>query len=413
MDDQQARELLQSAEHGDPDAIYEVACNYYSGKNGFEQDDDKAFYWTKRAVEADPSLSVAWDLLGRCYTHGVGVDVNAAEAIAAYKKAVELGNQSSLFLLAEELYFSDKEAEKQESLVWLKKACNVPETKDDAEALLGHILVNKELETNNPGRGELLLSRLADSGDAESALALADAYWQGKTLAYDIEKIVRYYTIALDGGVQRSWRAYYYGGLAHFKGAYGVKKDYQLARKALEDLIPYWEDNSAIQNYVIRANAILGCMCCEGEGGPVDGVLGERCLLAAVQASSNDPDDEQIIQDSLLNLGKYYYDGKGVPQDRNRAAHYFQQAAARGNQTAINNLKTMTDFSFNDYRISNSIDYVPNSSEQPTDERHFSARRILLGFFVGGAISMFVGNLSPILGILIFAVSMIFAFSKR
>lgn len=393
------QQLMSLAEQGDCDAIYALASNYYTGKNGFEEDDNKAFYWTKKAVEADPHWSGAWDLLGRCYSFGVGTDKNTSNAVAAYKKAVECGDQSCVYRIAEELYASENEDDRRECLVWLEKSCTIESIRNDGEALLGFILVRKELGTNDPQRGEMLLSKWADQGDAECARHLADAYWQDKILKYDAEKIAHYYTIALDNGAQDSWRVYYFGGLAHYKGICGASQDYKKARSALEKLVPFWENNEFIRNYVIRANAILGCMCCEGIGGSTDGVLGEKCLLAAIKSSPLTEDDEKDIENSLLNLGRYYYSGQGVLCNRDRAAYYYRKAADRGNQSAIHNLNVMNQ----SYRpSSNTVNTSKSdySTEEPTRTRH-PIRGAILGYFIGGIIAMFVGNFSPVLGWLI------------
>lgn len=114
---------------------------------------------------------------------------------------------------------------------------------------------------------------------------------------------------------------------------------------------------------------LLGCMCFEGIGGQVDIRLGEKALRRAIESDTcevslramnnlgyylyNQTDRlEEAVQlfsdaadqgnaNAQVNLGKAYYDGRGVSQDFEKAEYYFRLAARQGNTTAQESLEVL------------------------------------------------------------------------
>lgn len=413
--------LLNKAIQNDVDAMTLVASNYYSGESGFPNDDSLALYWSKKATDAYPNYDFAWEMLGKCYEFGVGTEKDILKAIGALKKSIELGNTDILYHLGELLYFESSENERAECLPLLEKA--VLNQDEAAEALLGIIYVKGDLQTNNRQRGIDLLTRSAEHGDSQGARLLAEAYLNQldgseQVVPYDISKASKYFAIAVENG-EDSHKALYYAGPAYFYGE-GVPKNLEKARKCIEALI----DDAYVPGE--KVFDLLGCMCFEGVGGQVDYALGEKALRKAIESDDTEisleamsnlgmyfytlenrlPEAIQLLQSAAdqgnanaqVNLGKAYCEGKGVSQNKETAAYYFDLAAKQGNQTAIDNLKMMG-----------------TSSASPS--HGFSKKRhpiigAIIGYFIGGIIAIIPGQISPVLGWAIIILAVIIGIIK-
>lgn len=356
-------ELLNRAIQNDPIAMAQVATNYYLGENGFPSDDDLAFFWSKKMSETYPDYDFAWEMLGRCYKFGVGTEKSISKALEAYTKCVNLGGTYLLYTLANLYYFNMPDPEKGKCVPLLEEA--VANQDKQAEALLGYIYLTKEFQTRNQQKGLELLIQSAEHGDPEGARILAEAYLHQvcgseDIVPYNVNKASQYFAIAVDNG-ENSPKALYYAGPAYFYGE-GVPKSMEKARKCIEALIDAYVPEEKVFD-------LLGCMCFEGIGGPIDFELGEKALRRAIESDDKDvsleamnnlgmyfytlsnrlPEAIQLFQSAAsqgnanaqVNLGKAYYEGKGVPQDLEKAEHYFQLAAKQGNTTAQENLEVL------------------------------------------------------------------------
>ncbi len=352
--DQVTVELLAKANSDNIDAMMEVARNYYNGKCGFEQDDTKAFYWAQKVVKLAPDWPSGWDLLARCYSFGVGTDEDHDKAVNAWQKAAELGDADSMFALAEELFFSNNPSEQAKSVPWLDRAISCGNLA--AMQLRGQMYLDGKCSERDIRKGFNLLERAADGGDAESARLLGEYYQNEKYIPMDSSKSGYYYTRSVDLG-EDNIKSIYYAGLAWFHGI-GVEKDFQKARHCFEQV-----------HYLNDADAIMGCMCFEGIGGSVDRVEGENRLRQAISGSDTTialkaknslgmylySDDNRLNDaiellcdaadsgfcDAQVNLGKAFYEGRGVEQNIDKAVYYWELAAKNGSQIAANNLQAI------------------------------------------------------------------------
>ena len=78
---------LKDAETGSAAAQFELGLLYLSGKNGAEQDYEKAREWLKKSAEQD--YSKAQFLLAAIYHDGIGTDKNPSEVVRWLQKAIE------------------------------------------------------------------------------------------------------------------------------------------------------------------------------------------------------------------------------------------------------------------------------------------------------------------------------------
>ena len=81
-------------QNGDADAMFEMAQNYYFGKNNYKEDYEKAAYWYNQASLMDHTNSQYE--LGRLYESGLGVgQVDLLQAMDWYEKAARRGNKNA------------------------------------------------------------------------------------------------------------------------------------------------------------------------------------------------------------------------------------------------------------------------------------------------------------------------------
>ncbi len=121
--------LLEAAEKGCLFAEYDVAMEYYSGKQEdagqvpVKQDFPKAVFWLKRAAAQGDALALYF--LARCLEEGTGIEKNAEEAFPVYRLAAELGNpwaQCALGRCLEEGVGTPKDPE--QALEWYRRAAD-------------------------------------------------------------------------------------------------------------------------------------------------------------------------------------------------------------------------------------------------------------------------------------------------
>ena len=145
----------------------------------------------------------------------------------------------------------------------------------------------------------------------------------------------------------------YYTGGARFYGTNDVQKDQRIAREAWTKLIPYWEENEYLKNHVVLANAILGDMCFEGVGGPVDKKMGEKCLRAAMNSKPYFEEQEMYVKKASEDLDMY-----------------------------LSGLYTRSQNSLN----KESESHETRNSNSPEQKKHHRIRGALLGLIIGGII---------------------------
>ena len=299
--DERLKKLIEEAETGDVDAILTLGYGYYRGEDGLDRDDEKAFFWATTAKEKIPENKYTWDLLGRCYAFGVGVEENEKKSIECLFKSVELGNNEDCGFLGEQLFFAGD----SRCIEYLEKAVDDGDTQYLEE--LGGAYINNQFGTNNPQKGAELLKRGVELGDAYCANRYADSFWDEESceIIGDREEALYYYSKAYDLGYKDSWRVLYFSGAARFYGTGKVEKNDYIARSAWEKLIPLWENNEYIKNYVVMANAILGDMCFEGAGGVVDRAMGEKCLRAAIGSEPFYKEHQKYVEKARADLEMY------------------------------------------------------------------------------------------------------------
>lgn len=86
---------LKLANSGDTASQIQMGDNYLNGLNGFDENDDEAFKWYKKA--ADKNHPIALGKLGEMYQYGFGVSSDRTIAKKLYKQGVDLNDANSQF----------------------------------------------------------------------------------------------------------------------------------------------------------------------------------------------------------------------------------------------------------------------------------------------------------------------------
>lgn len=89
--------LQRTANDGDPLSQHTIAEAYLEGKDGFDQDDDKAAQWFERA--AIQNFARSQFALGWMYLHGRGVSEDIEKATGLFRQAAEQGLPEAQYFL--------------------------------------------------------------------------------------------------------------------------------------------------------------------------------------------------------------------------------------------------------------------------------------------------------------------------
>ena len=141
--------------------------------------------------------------------------------------------------------------------------------------------------------------------------AVGAGYVKAKQAEERTAEIAKYWSPALKGEAE----AQYYLGLCYASGN-GIKADDAAARE--------WFAKSADAGFA-PAQVMLCTMMVEGKGGPQDTVLGlSYCENAA----------KQDYPEAYTKLGEYYYEGKVVARNYEKAVKYLAYASQKGSASA-------------------------------------------------------------------------------
>ena len=124
-----------SAEQGNINAQYNMACMYYYGE-GVDQNLDEAFKWFKEAAEKG-HIESQYNLADMYY-NGEGVEQDLNEAFKWFKKVAEQGDEEAQFRLGVMYYNGEgTEENKEEAFKLIEKAADAL-FEDAIEFLQGH-----------------------------------------------------------------------------------------------------------------------------------------------------------------------------------------------------------------------------------------------------------------------------------
>jgi len=383
-------DLLKKAQSGNLDAQCDVGIFYFIGQF-VDQDYDRAYYWLKKAADAENMVACYY--MGRIYEDGKGTTQNSAQSAHYYKLAAEKGDDISQTILGR--YYEDGVGVAQDldlALYWYQKAAQ----QDNVSGLMAlryfykyavGVEENPEKCAQNTIRAaELGHARAqvyagqcykqgygadcdyeeaatwflmaSQQGDAEGKRELARCYQDGKGVQQDDAEAYRWMHEAASAGdcTAQAQIAYWYG-----TGQYGLKKDFIAAFKWYSKAalkkdpwsqyqlgnMTFWGDgikrneSQAIGWYQKAADqglreAQFQLALCFRDGTGIEQNLPQYEKWLAYAA-------EKELPEAQFEMGRYHEEDKG---DLQRARPWYQKAAKGGNQTAKAKL-LQTEFAAN------------------------------------------------------------------
>lgn len=177
--------------------------------------------------------------------------------------------------------------------------------------------------SRNIGRWRQLITEAAEGGHAYAQLLLAQAYQSGQGMDRNDAEALRWYRRAKSSGMQG---ANYAIGLCYFEGRCGLDRDVKTAMRLMED--------AASHGYV-TAQASLGSIYYNGgltSTGPLIPVDLERAAHWYERAAANGNIKAKVA------LSVLYRRGDGVPQDYAAASRLLEEAAKVGDPIALGTL---------------------------------------------------------------------------
>jgi TPR repeat protein len=189
-------QLLQNANAGNVEAMFNLAEVYYSGDRT-PLNISEYFFWTKRAAES--GHPTAMFNCAQAFRHGLGVEKNTSECFKWTKLAAVSGDVDAMYLLG--LAYESGEgvaADVNQYFSWIKKAAELGSSEAMFELALAY-----EAGEAAPKDIKLYFSWLkksAFSGDAASMFFLAMAYRHGEGTKRNIAQYIKWLNNAAESG---------------------------------------------------------------------------------------------------------------------------------------------------------------------------------------------------------------------
>ena len=206
-------------------ALCNIGVFYEHGKV-VAKDENKAFSYYQRAIEADPSYANAQYNLGVCYDKGKGVKEDDVEAVKWYRKAAEQDYASAQYNLG--LMYENGEGVKEddvEAVKWYRKAAE--QDHGSAQFNLGVIYDNGQGVKEDDVEAVKWYRKAAEQDHASAQYNLGVRYANGRGVQKDDVEAVKWYRKAAE---QDHASAQYNLGLMYLDGE-GVRKNTSEAKR--------------------------------------------------------------------------------------------------------------------------------------------------------------------------------------
>lgn len=346
--------IEREARSGQMQSQFNLGRIYYTGY-GVGRSDAKAREWFGAA--ADQGHPAAETQYGLMLFHGQGGASDRERGLSYLKKAAEHGDihgQAVYGALALKPLIDPQ----PELVGYLVKAADAGDLV--AQNALGRVVYYLGAGAPYDDVKALKYLRMAaEQHDPSSMNDLGERYLSGEGVLKDEARGLSLLKASADAGFPDAQAQY---GFMQVKGLYGVHQDTTAGASALR---------TADQSGSPLAAFYLGTMNEFGTGMPKDPVTADAFYKRAADGGNRDAKARyglnlvrglgvaqdiakgtQLIQASAdvgSDLGeeflaRLYFDGVGVPKDRQKSAQWFRKAAAHGNEAAAHALQTEPDF---------------------------------------------------------------------
>lgn len=305
--------MKEAAVGGWPQAEYELAVFYYSGK-GVEPDPAESLIWLEKAGEHNHVL--AQRFLGALFLNGVHADGNMtvkpdAKTGAAWYLRAAYNDDGPSQAVVGSLYMTGKGVERDniQAIKWNRMAAAKGEA--GAQKRLSVLYADQKRRSSYE---QSILTQREDfaKGDARAGYRLGRIYYYAPAPYYNARQAVKLFK-ETSGKVGSSALMM---GVACEEGK-GVSQNFA-------DAVDWYKKAVTMGQY--EASAYLGSAYIDGRGAPASEERGVETLQ-----SGADKGDAR----SQRRLAVLYTQGKGVPYDYERALHWSLEAAKGGDVQAM------------------------------------------------------------------------------
>ncbi|HEY8577756.1 MAG TPA: hypothetical protein VIL88_15625 [Devosia sp.] len=306
-----ARYFARAAAEGDVHSKYQLALMLLDG-NGVRADIARAITLLEELNRSgDPWISIQ---LGEVYASGKSGP--AERAIDYFAQAAETGNASAMVRLAQmyQTGIGTVGPDLQIAMDLLEQAAALGDMGGQVQLAL---VLLASGTSEDASQAIELLERAAETNQAWPATILAQLYAEGRQAPLDGARAVGLLQPFADQGVTVALTGL--GGI-YAKGAGIVPADPALARHYFEQ---------AAGSGDLSAKNRLGFMLINGEGGTADVARGLRLLEPVMESGDTW---------AMLQLGDTYAQGTALPQNAERALHYYGRAAELGNAAGLSRI---------------------------------------------------------------------------
>jgi TPR repeat protein len=330
-------ELLKKAESGDPKAQLQLAGCYNEGR-GIKKDKTQALGWIEKA--ANQNYPKAQAALGQCYLDGEIVQKNEKEAFRWYKQAAENGLAEGQYNIGCSYYNGIGVTKNTtEAFKWVNMAAE--QGMPDAQYILGGLYERGEACEANKDEAVKWYARAASQGDVDAGKALDRLKKGGAPAAAEKNYSVEILKKAEAGDPA----AQYFVGMCYLFGVYGKPIDYDTGYKLIQSSADSGNKNgkaalgwcyflgAGVKQDDKKAFEIFQENAKEGTANAEAG-LG-FCYMLGRGVSQNDKEAfvwtkkaaEHGESKAQWNLGVLYMEGKGVPKNTNEGLIWIEKGA--------------------------------------------------------------------------------------
>lgn len=293
-----------TASRNDADSLYRRGECFFSGRDGYPQDDEEAFRCYIGAAKLGHAASQA--NVGRMYTHGLGVEKNDqngrfwdSQAAASYISAAENGDATAQYLTGV-MYLLGRGV--VEDFVQAKRWFHKAAAQEHAPA---QATLAKMFSAGQGGPKDEKLAMhfnllAAEQGDSHAQSWLAAAYSAGELVPKDLNRAAHWLR---KSAAQSDATGQMGAGVAFFKGDLVPQDDVEAV---------YWWRRGVEQGHMRAVRRRLE-------------ILDTRATLEVYQT-------ERVTSLAYCEyfLGMAYEKGRGVPQDLAQALAWYREAADHG-----------------------------------------------------------------------------------
>ncbi len=316
-----------AAREGDAEAAYALALCFEKGM-GVPQSESEAYRRFELAAEG--GYVEAYLRLAEYVSEGKAGEKDAAKALSFYKKAAEKGSAEGAFRVGEAYRYgtlADTDLSLALSFYSRASALGHETAKEREHEIRDAISVMYEqgctlVREGNYAEAHRRFKLAADMGHAAAACFFGALCAEGVGTAKDMRLAVRYYRKAAELG---NLDAVYRLGIAYMDGT-GVGRDFKAAESLLTVAAKQnYKDASSMVEKIKRtrhkkagrkAYAISSVLYRRGD-------VGEAIHFRTIAAKLG-------VARAMYVLGCHFEFGDGVPMDREKAAAWYQHAAASG-----------------------------------------------------------------------------------